>query len=379
MTTATATKTKSKRLTKPLNETKSAPKSPPKAPVTEPVATQPKPATYKIPAIRGTQAGQEYYVAMVPAKLLPNLFPKLTNFPTQADIDVRDRFQRELDPARSKAIGRYIVDGMAADQSYTLSAAAASLKAETIEFNGKVGQFGVLEFSAEGELKLLDGQHRIRGLILAAEREAAVQDETISIVIYRHVSVARDQQAFSDMNGKARIPPKSLTMVFDHRDQAVTRTRQTLEGCPPMRRLIDFDRATCPKKSALVFSFKEFHQANEILLMFGPKAPGDQSFAICFWQTVTEYVSTIDDILNRSRHAQTAREISIAPTLLALEAIACQGATLRGGGVNGIQAGLEKLKTFDWAITNSETLEALGGKIRKNSTTIEALRKLIFD
>ena len=30
---------------------------------------------YKFPVVRGVQAGKEYYIAMVPLKMLPKLFP----------------------------------------------------------------------------------------------------------------------------------------------------------------------------------------------------------------------------------------------------------------------------------------------------------------
>ena len=31
--------------------------------------------TYKFPVVRGTQAGREYYIAMVPLRMISKLFP----------------------------------------------------------------------------------------------------------------------------------------------------------------------------------------------------------------------------------------------------------------------------------------------------------------
>lgn len=50
---------------------------------------------YTFPAVRGIQAGKEYYISMVPLKLLPRLFP------TEEDIVLPEyRAQRKINEAR---------------------------------------------------------------------------------------------------------------------------------------------------------------------------------------------------------------------------------------------------------------------------------------
>ncbi len=142
-----------------------------------------------------------------------------------------------------------------------------------------------------------------------------------------------------------------------------------------MRRLIDFDRDSCPRKSGLVFGFREFHQATQVLRLHGHRAPGDIDFAAEFWAGVIESSPIYKKITINGCHAQTAREVSIAPTTSMLMAIGYQGASVRGDDLQPLFA---KLKGFDCSITNPAIVEATGGKVLKNAATIAKLQSLIF-
>ena len=61
--------------------------------------------TYTFPALRGIQAGNEYYVAMCPLKLLPKIF-----LFDEAPIPPELRAQRTLNQARIPEIAHYIID-----------------------------------------------------------------------------------------------------------------------------------------------------------------------------------------------------------------------------------------------------------------------------
>lgn len=60
---------------------------------------------YVFPAIRGIQAGREYYIAMCPLKLVPKIFTL-----DDGDIPATLRAQRNLNKSRVPEITKYIVE-----------------------------------------------------------------------------------------------------------------------------------------------------------------------------------------------------------------------------------------------------------------------------
>lgn len=75
--------------------------------------------SYVFPAIRGVQAGREYYVSMCPLRLLAKLF-EFDNEELMPEL----RAQRTLNRARIPDIARYIISNA---DSYTFSAITASI------------------------------------------------------------------------------------------------------------------------------------------------------------------------------------------------------------------------------------------------------------
>ena len=60
--------------------------------------------SYTFAALRGTQAGREYYVAMCPLKLIPKIF-----LFDEEELPADMRAQRSLNRARVPEIARYLV------------------------------------------------------------------------------------------------------------------------------------------------------------------------------------------------------------------------------------------------------------------------------
>ena len=70
--------------------------------------------SYKFPAVKGKQAGKEYYIAMVPLKLLGKIFENDDEY-----VPPEFRAQRRLNTARIPIIKDYILDNR---DSYVFSA-----------------------------------------------------------------------------------------------------------------------------------------------------------------------------------------------------------------------------------------------------------------
>ena len=95
---------------------------------------------YKFPVVRGKQAKKEYYIAMVPLKMLSRLFPSDDEY-----VLPEYRAQRKLNETRIPVISKYILDNR---ESYVFSALAASIDGD-FKFcsSTEVPDVGVLEIS----------------------------------------------------------------------------------------------------------------------------------------------------------------------------------------------------------------------------------------
>src|SRR5689334_13220277 len=77
---------------------------------------------YTFPAIRGIQAGREYYVAMCPLKILTKIFHA-----DEENLPAELKAQRAINRARIPHLVRYITDN---PDNYVFSSLAASVDGE---------------------------------------------------------------------------------------------------------------------------------------------------------------------------------------------------------------------------------------------------------
>ena len=177
---------------------------------------------YKFPAVRGIQAGREYYISMVPLKMIPKLFPTDEEY-----IAPEYRAQRKLNEARVPIISKYITENL---DTYVFSALAASIDGEfrflPVDNNSDLG---MLEVSMDAVFLINDGQHRKAAILRAIREEEALADETISIVFYADKGLARSQQIFTDLNKNAVKTSNSISELYDSRDEVAVITRRVIK------------------------------------------------------------------------------------------------------------------------------------------------------
>ena len=112
--------------------------------------------TYGFDAIRGIQAGREFYVGMCPLKIIPKLF--IFN---DYDIPPELRAQRVLSEYRISPIKNYILNN---PDDYIFSSLTTSVDG-TMKFIpaaslGQGGKLGRLYINMESRLLINDGQHK---------------------------------------------------------------------------------------------------------------------------------------------------------------------------------------------------------------------------
>ena len=171
--------------------------------------------TYSFDAIRGIQAGREFYVAMCPLKIIPKLFVF-----TEFDLPPELRAQRTLRTSRIPALKNYILNN---PKDYIFSSLTASvdgtMKFEPTPSLGEEGKQGRLYVSMESRLLINDGQHRRQAIEEALKENPDLGHEMISVVFFEDKGLIRSQQMFSDLNKNAVKPTKSLNLLYDHRDE----------------------------------------------------------------------------------------------------------------------------------------------------------------
>ena len=108
---------------------------------------------YQFPAVKGYQAGKDYYICMVPLGLMSKIF--VTD---SGDVPAEYRAQRKLNEARIPEICGYILSNR---NSYVFSALAASVDGDMKFVPADNNEnAGILEIDMTASFLINDGQHR---------------------------------------------------------------------------------------------------------------------------------------------------------------------------------------------------------------------------
>ena len=217
---------------------------------------------YVFPAIRGVQAGREYYISMCPLRLIPKIF--------QFDeIELRPelRAQRVLNKARIPEMTRYLVNNT---NGYVFSAITASVDAE-VEFEsigeGRDGEkVGQLHIPMDARFVINDGQHRRAAIEEAIKDHPELGDETIGVVFFLDSGLERCQQMFADLNRYAIRPSTSIGVLYDHRDELAILTKRMVHQSPVFRDLVEMEKTTLAPRSRRLFTLSALYSGNRALL-----------------------------------------------------------------------------------------------------------------
>ena len=322
---------------------------------------------YTFPCVRGLQAGREYFVAQCPVRLLLRIFSFV-----DADLPVEMRAQRTLNTKRVPEIARYIVENRG---DYTFSAITASIDAD-IQFE-PVGtldeRLGRLHVPMDARFVINDGQHRHAALTAALERDPTLGDETIAVVFFVDVGLARSQQMFADLNRHSVKPSASIGVLYDHREPTADLTRAIVKRNKMLSEMIESERSTLAPKSRKLFTLSAVHQANQALLA-GLAEHGREQLAVDFWEATVE---GFPDWLQVSEGVFSAGELRLAT-------ISSHGTVLHalGRAANSMiksEEGVDwsrytnALRSIDWSRSNTELWEGRAlnaGHVSKSNQSV---------
>jgi len=339
---------------------------------------QPKPSaahanfSYVFPAIRGVQAGREFYVSMCPLRLLPKLF----HFDDE-ELLPELRAQRTLNKGRIPEIARYIVENKT---SYTFSAITASIDGD-IHFD-PVGQdsvaafrMGTLSVPMEARFIVNDGQHRRAAVEAALAAAPELGDETIAVVFFVDRGLHRCQQMFADLNRHAVKPSASLGILYDHRNAAAKVAKHLSLTSPVFKNLIETERSTLSARSRKLFTLSALHFATLELLPEKDLEDFPKASQQCqdFWEAVGTQISEWVHVRESKMTAGEVRSDFIHCHAIVLQALGRAGRALYAQYPNELRKRLQRLRKVDWSRSNAKVWEGramVGGAMSKSGQNV---------
>lgn len=303
------------------------------------------------PAIRGIQAGREYYVAMCPLRVVPRLFH--FDDPT---LPAALRAQRVLNEARIPAMATYVVEN---PRDYVFSSLTASIDgAVRFEPSGEKGparNLGRLIVPMDARIVINDGQHRRAALVEVFERLPELGDEHISVVLFVDRGLARSQQMFSDLNKNAVRPSKSISILFDHRDPLSGLARTVAQQVGVFRNLIELEKTSISHRSTKLFTLSGLYQASVALLgksRSDEVADSEANLVIRYWDEVGRNMTDWQQVAAKQVAAVELRQSSVNAHGVVLHALGLLGRQLLAEKPTSWQAQLSKLPEVDWSRMN---------------------------
>ncbi|MEV0155997.1 DNA sulfur modification protein DndB [Micromonospora sp. NPDC050686] len=328
---------------------------------------------YVFPAIRGVQAGREYYVTMCPLRLIPRLFVF-----DEEELPPEMRAQRTLNKSRVPEIARYVVDN---PQSYVFSALTASVNAEVAFEPFGVGggpgeRVGTLTIPMSAKFVINDGQHRRAAIQQALIDSPELGDESIAIVMFLDIGLNRCQQMFADLNRYAIRPAKSIGVLYDHRDEMSAITKLVVMRSTFLSDLTEMETSNLAARSRKLFTLSALYNANKSLLD-GVETSLERrvDLASTYWQLVASQFPEWHQVRNRSVSAGEIRRDFIHSHGIVLHALGKIGNSLVLASHDSAvwEPTLRNLRTLDWHRTNAATWEGraiLGGKVSKSAANV---------
>lgn len=328
---------------------------------------------WMLPAIRGVQAGNEYFVVMMRLRDLHRILA-----PVDAKLPPELRAQRRLSRARVPKIARYILGN---PRDYTFSSLVGAVDGlPRFEPAAERSRMGTLFLPRTMKVTLLDGQHRQAAIAQAVQednekraRGVGLGDETISVVLFIDFGLKKSQQKFADLNRFGVRPNGSLALLYDHRDELAALAKAVVQEVPLFTQLTDGEKTSIAGGSDKLFALRAVHEATRALLG-GSCTPGEdgKKIAVAFWSEVAAVMPGWQAVAAGTIEAAELRKKYIHAHGVALEAFGRAGHALLRERPDSWKKDLAVLATVDWARTAPiwAGRALVNGRVSKTATSV---------
>ncbi|MBW4039112.1 MAG: DNA sulfur modification protein DndB [Acidobacteria bacterium] len=326
--------------------------------------------TYTFAALRGVQAGTDYYVAMCPLRLIPKLF-----LFDEEELPAELRAQRPLNRTRIPAIARYMLDN---PKAYVFSSIAASVDGD-VRFEEALPDLGMgsLVISMTAKFIINDGQHRRAAIEAALSENPELGDETISVVLFIDGGLKRSQQMFADLNQYAIRPNKTIGILYDVRSPLAQLARSLVEDVKMFKSLTELERSSISNRSIKLFTLSSIYQGTKSLLgkrRFDDITIEDRKLATAFWTAIAEQIPEWKLAAQKKVTPSELRREFVHSHGIALHSLGLMGSTLIAAHPKTWTSLLKKLSSVDWSRRNTQLWEGRAlsaGRISKANTNVQ--------
>ena len=328
---------------------------------------------YVFPALRGVQAGREFYVVMCPMKLIPKIF----SF-DEGDIPAELRAQRVLNKARIPEMASYLVSY---PHDFVFSSITASID-RRVQFtpvgNGNgPSQLGQLVIPMSARILINDGQHRRAAIEEALGQRPSLGEETLSVVFFQDAGLKRSQQMFADLNKHAVRPTRSLGILYDHRDPFSLLAKTIIDRVPLFKGLTEVGKTTISNRSRKLFTLSTIYQATKALLggenRKEPPTRKDEELAVAYWEVLPDHIPEWKLVIEGKVSSAELRQDFVHAHGIALHALGRAGTDLVERYPDQWQNRLSRLDGIDWHRTNAKVWEGralMGGRASKAAMNV---------
>jgi DNA sulfur modification protein DndB len=310
---------------------------------------------------------------MCPLRLIPRLF-----LFDEEELPPEMRAQRTLNKARVPEIARYILDN---PTSYVFSALTASVDArvqfEPYDSGGPGERVGTLTIPMSAKFVINDGQHRRAGIQQALAENPELGDESIAIVLFLDGGLDRCQQMFADLNRYAIRPAKSISVLYDHRDEMSAITRLVVFRSTFFSDLTETETSNLSTRSRKLFTLSALYTGNKALLEGIDPVSLERRVdrAATYWELVADQFPEWHLVRSREASAGEIRRDFIHSYGIVLHALGKIGNSLLRTSQDSAawERKLRKLTSIDWHRANAALWEGratVGGKVTKGAANV---------
>jgi DNA sulfur modification protein DndB len=332
--------------------------------------------TYNFPAIRGIQAGREYYISMCPLKLIPKIF-----IYDESTLPPQLRAQRTLNRARIPEIAQYLVNN---PNDYVFSAISASIIGAPVKFiqsgeSGMETKIGAIVIPMDAQFIINDGQHRRAAIEVALNERPELGNDSISVVFFIDAGLKRSQQIFSDLNRHAVRPTKSISILYDYRDPFARFVLDLADTVSIFKGLTELEKTTISNRSIKMFTLSSLYQGTQELLNKKKKnkliTDDEGNLAREFWQEVSKNIPEWEQLIQHTVSSSELRTDFVHAHGLAIHALGIMGRSLVNEYPVDWKERLKQLQNINWSRSNVQVWE---GRAMNNGRISKAQMNLIL-
>jgi DNA sulfur modification protein DndB len=333
---------------------------------------------YTFPAIRGIQAGREYYVSMCPLGHVSKMFKF-----DEEDLNPELRAQRILNKSRIPEIARYITTNQ---DNYVFSAITASIEGDVkfipIKDTTELMRNGTLKIDMSARILVNDGQHRRAAIEQAIKEDDSLSKESIAVVFFIDRGLERSQQMFSDLNRHAKRPSRSLGLLYDHRNDLSKIAKLVALKSLAFKGLVEMEKSTLSERSRKLFTLSSIYTGCHALLDAKQldDEVGASKLCISFWDEVAKQFPEWEMVKKNRLTAGEIRKDHIHSHGIAIQSIGMVGNQLLGENPKDWKQKLTLLQEIDWSRNNTKIWEGralVGGRVSKTSSNVALTTNLI--